>query len=80
MHEQSFAYGGYTVELRSIELDGRRWVAEYRITHHDQPVQRWTTEGVDARPDETDAFNLAHRIAMSRIDAGIGIPHPHAFP
>ena len=81
MAEERFVYGVYSIHVRTIELEGSRWDAEYEIRQHDKPVQRWTTVGGDAGyADAADAIDSAHRRAVSDIEHGAGVPKPRAFP
>jgi len=81
MDEQLFQYGVYSIHVRSIELSGARWDAEYEIRPRDKAVKAWTTVGGDAGyADEAEAVQNAHRQAVDDIEHGAGIPKPHAFP
>jgi hypothetical protein len=81
MPEEIFLYGVYSIVVRSVELHGSRWDAEYEIRHLDKPVQRWKLVGGDAGlTNAQDAIDMAHKQAVADIEAGAGIPKPHAFP
>ncbi|HEY3598160.1 MAG TPA: hypothetical protein VGL08_11710 [Paraburkholderia sp.] len=81
MTEPLFLYGVYSIHVRSLELQGTRWDAEYEIRQRDHPVQRWTTIGGNAGyATEAEAIESAHREAVADIDRGAGIPKPRAFP
>jgi hypothetical protein len=81
MPEQIFLYGVYSIHVRSLELQGARWDAEYEIRHLEKPVQTWTTVGGDGGlASAAEAIELAHRRAVGDIEAGAGIPKPRVFP
>jgi hypothetical protein len=81
MAEQVFLYGVYSIHVRTVELQGARWDAEYEIRHNDKAVQPWATVGGDeGMSDKAAAVELAHQRGVADIEAGAGIPKPRAFP
>jgi hypothetical protein len=81
MPEERFLYGVYSIVVRSVELHGARWDAEYEIRHLDKAVQHWKLVGGDAGlTSAKEAIDMAHNQAVADIEAGAGIPKPHAFP
>jgi hypothetical protein len=81
MPEERFLYGVYSIVVRSVELHGARWDAEYEIRHLDKAVQHWKLVGGDAGlTSAKEAIDMAHKQAVADIEAGAGIPKPHAFP
>lgn len=81
MAEEAFIYGVYSIHVRTLELEGSRWDAEYEIRQHDKPVQRWMTVGGDAGyASAAHAIESAHHQAVADIERGAGVPKPRAFP
>ena len=81
MAEQLHLYGVYSINVRSIPLEGARWDAEYEIRYQDKMVQPWTTVGGDSGyEDEAQALEAAREKAIADIEHGAGVPKPRAFP